>query len=213
MTPPRPTLESQRRETLAELEGLLGNREIGADEYRRRAEVARRATDEAELASVRAPGTSSTALQRPAPTAPISTDSRHSPDSRDDQTGFVFACLGGSMRTGAWEPPDTLYSLAFMGGVELDFREASLLEGRTDVVVLALMGGIKITVPDDIDVEVNGFGFMGAFEHVSRHSPGAERPLLRIRGVAIMGGVSIKVKPARGSTPARRLVERVRDLV
>jgi hypothetical protein len=131
----------------------------------------------------------------------------------DDETGFVVACLGGSLRNGAWEPPDTLYSLAFMGGIELDFREAALLEGRTDVVVLALMGGIKITVPDDIDVEVNGFGFMGGFEHVSRHSPDAGRPLLRIRGVAIMGGVTVKVKPARGSAPGKRLLERVKDLV
>jgi len=226
---PRPTLEDQRRETLALLEAQLGSRAIGENEYRRRAEVARRGRDETELAAVRPPQTSPisrispsspssrlapAAPQRPAPAPPGSKRSTpHSPDSPDDETGFVVACLGGSLRNGTWEPPATLYSLAFMGGVELDFREAALLEGRTDVVVLALMGGVKITVPDDIDVEVNGFGFMGGFEHISRHSPDAGRPLLRIRGGAIMGGVSVKVKPARGSSPAKRLAERVRKLV
>ena len=99
-----------------------------------------------------------------------------------------------------------------MGGVELDFREADLLD-ETDVVVFACMGGIKITVPDDIDVEVNGIGFMGGFEHVSRHEPDADRPRLRIRGLALMGGVSVKVKPAPGSSPGRRLLKRVKELV
>ncbi len=151
------------------------------------------------------------APQTPAVSAPSAALRPRDPQEDYDDTGFVVACLGGSLRNGPWEPPDTLYSLAFMGGVDLDFREAALLEGRTDVVVLAFMGGIKITVPDDIDVEVNGFGFMGAFEHVSHHSPEPGRPLLRIRGVAIMGGVSVKVKPARSASPAKRLLDRVRN--
>jgi hypothetical protein len=204
VTRPAPSLEDQRRATLAELEKLLGTQAIGAEEYRSRAEVARHARDEAELATVRP-----AALQRAAPKHPTPA----TPAALDNPTGFAVAFMGGSLRNGQWEPPDTLYALAFMGGVELDFREAALLEGTTDVVALALMGGIKITVPDDIDVEVNGFGFMGGFEHVSRHEPGGERPLLRIRGVAIMGGVSVKVKPAPGSTPGKRLAKRMRQLV
>jgi hypothetical protein len=132
---------------------------------------------------------------------------------RGDETGFVFACMGGSVRKGPWEPPETLYTLALMGGVELDFREAALLEGMTEVAVLAVMGGVKIVVPDDVDVEVNGIGIMGGFEHVSRHVPGEDRPLIRIKGLALMGGVEVKVKPAPGSTAVERLAKRVRNLV
>lgn len=200
-----PTLEELRKETLAELESALGSQTIGSEEYRQRAEVARRATDETELDSVRPPRRASAA---PSPSrAPSSAPGRRTSIPRlpaGDETGLVFACMGGSVRKGPWEPPETLYCLALMGGVELDFREAALLEGTTDVVVLALMGGTKIVVPDDVDVEVSGIGIMGGFEHVSNHAPGGIRPLIRIKGLALMGGVEVKVKPPRQSRTAKR---------
>ncbi len=202
-----PTLEELRKETLAELESALGTRSIGSEEYRRRAEVARRATDETELDSVRPLPAEQTRL----PTAERRVSLSSLP--RGDETGFVFACMGGSVRKGSWEPPETLYTLSLMGGVELDFREAALLEGMTEVTVLAVMGGVKIVVPDDVDVEVSGIGIMGGFEHVSRHVPGEDRPLIRIKGLALMGGVEVKVKPAPGSTAVKRLAKRVRNLV
>ncbi len=217
-------LEARRRETLAQLESLHGTRAIGAEEYRQRAEVARRAQDEAELESVRpareertttpspaqAPDWTRDAPRpaaAPAPRAPVAAS------SSDEETGFVFAMMGGSIRKGPWEPPETLYALAVMGGIELDFREAALLEGVTEVQILALMGGAKITIPDDVDVEVNGIGFMGGFDHVSHHGPGEDRPLIRIKGLAVMGGVSVKVKRAPGRGTMQRLAKRVRDLV
>lgn len=205
------TLESRRRETLAQLESLHGTRAIGAEEYRRRAEVARRAQDETELASV----SPSAREQSSVATGPrVSNAPAPLPATPEGGgVGFVFACMGGSVRKGPWEPPEILYALSLMGGIDLDFREAALLEGVTEVVILAVMGGVKITVPDDVDVEVNGIGLMGGFEHVSQHLPGMDRPLIRIKGLALMGGVSVKVKPPRGQSPVKRLANRVRDLV
>jgi ABC-type xylose transport system permease subunit len=104
--------------------------------------------------------------------------------------------LGGAERKGAWEPPARLDVIAIMGGVELDFTEADLLEGETVVEVLAIMGGVKIIVPGDIDIESgSGLGIMGGFASVShRADSDDDPPLLRIRGVALMGGVEIKFK-------------------
>ena len=81
-----------------------------------------------------------------------------------------------------------------MGGVELDFREADLLEGVTEVIILAVMGGVKFVVPPDLDVDANGFGLMGGFQSLSRRSGGRDAPMLRVKGLAVMGGVNIKVK-------------------
>ena len=67
------------------------------------------------------------------------------PESYED-VGRVIAVLGGSSRKGSWEPPARLRVPALMGGVELDFREANLLEGETVVDVLAVMGGVTITL-------------------------------------------------------------------
>ena len=54
----------------------------------------------------------------------------------EEESGTVVAFLGGSTRKGSWEPPALLRVLAFMGGVELDFREADLLEGETVLEIL-----------------------------------------------------------------------------
>jgi len=211
-------LEQERRETLAALDRLLDDRRIDEGEHRRRTEVARRALDETELAAVRpaeAPLAEAPRVEGPSPepglAAPTPATAPHGDPA--DERGYVFACMGGSVRKGPWEPPELLYAIACMGGIELDFRQAAMLEGVTEVQVFALMGGINITVPEDIDVEVNGFGFMGAFDHVSKHAPEPGRPLLRIKGLALMGGVSVKVKPQPGQSAGARLAKRFRELV
>jgi hypothetical protein len=200
------TLEQDRQETLSELDRLLSARQIDPDDHRQRTEVARHALDETELAAVRP------ALRDEAPTR-VPEPAELTPLSPSEERGTVFAFMGGSVRKGSWEPPETLQAFALMGGINLDFREAALLEGTTEVQVFALMGGIQITVPDDIDVEVNGFGFMGGFDHVSQHVPEPGRPLLRIKGLAVMGGVGVKVKPAPGSGRGKRLAKRFRELI
>jgi hypothetical protein len=63
-------------------------------------------------------------------------------------------------------------------------------------------------VPDDINVKVDGFGFMGAFEDRApgrRHIPGA--PTVRITGLAIMGGVEVKGPKRKKSQVLRELLD------
>ena len=225
-----PELEAQRRQTLAELESLHGTRAIGAEEYRQRAEVARRAQDEHELLAVRpSPAERATPAPPPAPPAPAAPpvtaaparEPSHprEPSPRDalppegEDVGTVFAVLGGAERKGPWEPPETLNAYAVLGGVELDFRFAALLEGVTEVNAVAVLGGVDITVPDDVDVEVNGIAVLGSFGHVSQHLPGGDRPLIRVSGVAILGSVEVKVKPMPSESTMDKLKQRVRELL
>lgn len=111
-----------------------------------------------------------------------------------DEEGRIVAILGGSSRSGYWEPPSRLKVRSMLGGVELDFREASLLEGETVVEVFAIMGGVEIIVPPDIDVRASGTGILGGFSSVSNRADEPDAPLLTIRGVALLGGVDIKLK-------------------
>ena len=112
----------------------------------------------------------------------------------DDDVDTVVAVMSGAVRKGQWEPAGRFRVLAVMGGVELDFRDADMLDGTTEVTVLAIMGGCKIVVPPDVAVDVNGSGFMGGFSHL-RHRPADQNaPLIRIKGLAVMGGVEVKVK-------------------
>lgn len=116
------------------------------------------------------------------------------PVDRDSQA-MVIAVMAGVERKGAWTPSETNYVVAVMGGSLLDFREARLPPGDTNIVVFAMMGGVEIIVPPGLRVESNGIGIMGAFEHTGNAGESAGRgPVLRISGLAMMGAVEIKVR-------------------
>lgn len=110
---------------------------------------------------------------------------------------FSIAIMSGARRKGRWVLPRSYVAVAIMGGVELDLREASFSEPEVTVCAYTLMGGIQITVPDDIEVDVSGFACMGGFDHHASGPgvPGA--PRVRVIGCAVMGGVEVKRKPLR----------------
>jgi len=85
-----------------------------------------------------------------------------------------------------------------MGGIELDLREAQFSEPEVTIHAYTVMGGIEITVPEDIDVDVSGIAFMGGFDH-NASGPGVPgAPRLRVIGFALMGGVDVRRKPPAG---------------
>jgi hypothetical protein len=100
-----------------------------------------------------------------------------------------------------------------MGGCEMDLREAQLAPGVTEIMVVAFMGGVEIVVPPWLQVEVSGIGIMGGFDHKQSappaHGPGA--PVVRISGLAMMGGASVSVRyPGESASDARRRVKQER---
>lgn len=107
---------------------------------------------------------------------------------------LVVAVMGGTERRGAWTPARNLYVTSVMGGTVLDFRNAHLDPGVTEVLVLAVMGGVEIIVPPGVHVESNGVGIMGGFGHLNydRQPVDNRAPVLRVSGLALMGGVEIK---------------------
>jgi hypothetical protein len=64
------------------------------------------------------------------------------------------------------------------------------------------MGGIEVTVPEGVEVEVTGLSFMGGrsvkLADVPRR-PGT--PIVRVRTFVLMGGVDIRSKPPRKQRP------------
>ncbi|MGI9038322.1 MAG: DUF1707 SHOCT-like domain-containing protein [Gemmatimonadota bacterium] len=124
--------------------------------------------------------------------------------------GFQIAILGGSDRKGSWVPPRKLDTFAFMGGTGLDFREARLGPGVTEVRVLAFMGGAEIIVPPGVTVETSGIGIMGGFDGHDQSVPTSDpsAPVIRIRGLAVMGSIEVKMMmPGETSRDARRRVK------
>jgi hypothetical protein len=121
--------------------------------------------------------------------------------------GFQIAVLSGSDRTGSWVVPQKLTTIAVMGGAELDFREARFGPGVTEVTILVVCGGVDVIVPPGLTVETTGFGLLGGFDSYSQTvvSDDPSAPVLRIRGLALMGGVEVKMMlPGETNRDARR---------
>jgi hypothetical protein len=93
-------------------------------------------------------------------------------------------------------------AFAFMGGVELDLRQARFGQREVTIQAYTFMGGVTIITGEDVEVDVSGFGFMGGFEH-GASGPGAPgAPRVRITGFAFMGGVDVRRRPLPGGRDA-----------
>jgi hypothetical protein len=110
-----------------------------------------------------------------------------------------FAMMSGVVRRGVWLVPKRIRAIAFMGGVELDLREAKLSPGVTEIRAVAVMGGVVVTVPPNVRLESDGFAFMGGFEDQLKGPASSDpnAPVVRLTGFAMMGGVEGRVR-ARG---------------
>lgn len=120
-------------------------------------------------------------------------------------SAFTLSVMGGSERTGQWLMAPTHTSITLMGGNALDLRDARLASHETTINAVAIMGGVDIIVPDDVRVIDDGVGIMGGFgieDHrsctVSVAELPADAPVIRVRGLALMGGVGI-TRAARGA--------------
>ena len=114
-----------------------------------------------------------------------------------------FAVMSETRRSGVWRVEDSHSAFAFMGSVVLDLREAVLTQHETCINASAVMAGVEILVPPHVLVIVEGVGVMGEYaESRSKVAAdtGPDSPVVRVRGVALMGSVTVKRKSAAGGS-------------
>jgi hypothetical protein len=201
---PAVPLQAKREQTIAVLCEHFSKDHLTLEEFERRLDAAHRVQTMPELVGL---------LQDlpvlATPTTPSSaTTSSNLPRvgaHTRDQQHFV-AVMSGVDKRGPWRPAQKTYCYAFMGGVQLDFRDALLPPGETEVTVIAMMGGAEIIVPPDLVVDCNGIAIMGGFDHRDEmHPRDPNAPILKVNGVAFMGGVEITVrKSGESAGDARR---------
>jgi hypothetical protein len=190
---------AEREQTIALLSDRFAHGELEMEEFEERVTLAHRAQAVDELAVLVADLSSPSSEPPPTQALEIATSA--------PERGEAVAIFGGTRRVGAWSVPRHMHVTAFFGGVELDLRNAQLPPGPIDMDVTAAFGGVHVIVPPSLAVEVHGTAIFGGFEQMDRASsaPDPDVPVVRIRGRAIFGGVSVDTRfPGESSWQAHR---------
>jgi len=182
--------DAQRHEVAELLREAAGDGRIDLRELDERLEATFAATTWADLVPITddlRPPPSTPVVPAPVPTRPGSV----APAERG------LAILSGFERSGAWTVPERLTLLCVLGRADLDLRQASYAADEVVITVHAIMGGASIVVGPRTRVIMEGTGVMGS--HVGPSGLVAAElddssPTLRVRGVAIWGGVSVERK-------------------
>lgn len=185
--------DTDREQVAERLREAAGHGRLTMDELDERLERAYAAKTYAELQPLTrdlpAPGTAA-----PLPAAASPTSAARVGGA---PTGprWSIAIMSGSTRRGRWVVPRRHTAFAFWGGIQIDLRDASFAEQETVIQASAIMGGIEIIAPPDVDVHVEGIGVMAGYDdttesHIDPPPPGA--PVVRVTGLAFWAGVDVK---------------------
>ena len=182
--------EPEMRASDAEREAVVGRLNVAAgegrltlDEFSQRLGGAYDATTRAELVPLIA--------DLPHAAAPGS-----SPAPSSSRRQWHIAPLGGMRRHGAWRVPSSTLAVTLIGGADLDLREAELEAPVVTVTKVSLIGGMRVTVPPGVNVEVSGFSVIGG-KRIEGASAPAGAPTLCLRAFSLIGGVRVLSQRSR----------------
>jgi hypothetical protein len=186
--------DADRERVASLLREAAGDGRLTMDELDERLDAVYAAKTYAELEPITHDLPDTGASYVPAPAEPGGAVRRY---GAEPTSHAAVAILGGFSRRGHWVMPKSFSAFLFMGGGEIDLREAQFTEPEVSIHVWAIMGGCEITVPEDATVRVTGIGVLGAFDHSDSGTGAPGGPVITVNGLALMGGVDVKRKPPK----------------
>lgn len=193
--PSRLRISDDDRHRVAEiLREAAGEGRLDLDELDQRLEAAYAARTYADLVPITADLPAHPQQAHPQQAA---APARTSPVVPGHATERHVAILGGLERKGVWVVPQRMSVFAMMGGADLDLREAQFAAPEVVITVNCFMGGAQITVGPHVNVVMEGTGIMGGYSGPGTRTPAEldeSSPTVRVRGVAVWGGVSVERK-------------------
>jgi uncharacterized protein DUF1707 len=115
----------------------------------------------------------------------------------------MVSVLSGISRTGAWQVPAEIRAVNVLGSTDLDLREAVLPAREITIRSVSILGGVQITVPPEMHVIDDGWALMGGREMPpdTAESAGQNATVLRLRGISILGGMTVRTGSGPGLGP------------
>jgi len=112
----------------------------------------------------------------------------------DSDTFALLASMSGVEFRSRARALSTGKATAFLGGIELDLRDAVIVDGAT-LQLRAVLGGISVIVPDGWRVEVRQRVVAGEVVNETEPDEAPEdAPVLIVDAAAQFGGIAIGVK-------------------
>lgn len=105
----------------------------------------------------------------------------------------LVGVFGGTEQRGRWRLPRRLRILAVFGGVSADLGSAQVEAPISTITVLAALGGVSLTAPTGVSVQLSGASLLGGKSDkrpVGPPLPGS--PIVHVRAYTLLGGVSIE---------------------
>lgn len=128
-------------------------------------------------------------------------------------TSWFVGIMSSAVRKGRWVLQPKSHALAVMGECVLDLREAEVAGSYSHIRAVAVMGSVRLIVPEGIDVDVNGIAIMGAKSlRISSARPLPGSPVIRVTALALMGEVSVVTKSPKGGSGLSDLRSELGDL-
>jgi len=110
-----------------------------------------------------------------------------------------LALVGSSKSSrGPWRSARKWRSVAIFGSTEVDFRQAQLPEGVTEVVLFSLFGANHLIVRSDMPVTITGLSLLGSRtmrRSLAKQMPPLTAKSLRVSGMNILGRLTVKDMP------------------
>jgi hypothetical protein len=207
--PARLRISDQDRQQVAEvLRQAAGEGRIDLDELDQRLDATFAAKTYADLVPITAdlpvPGPNRAPHQaiQPRPASPVVAGPAYASS---------IAVMSETKRSGAWQVGPTHAAFALMGSVVLDLRQALFSTREVVVNASTIMGSVDVVVNPFTHVICDGVGIMGDFSESRSKTPleaTPDSPVVRVKGLALMGAVNVKRKPMPGEGGGRILRRR-----
>lgn len=202
--PARLRISDDDRHKVAEvLRQAAGEGRIDLDELDQRLEATYQAKTYGELVPITADLPTAAAAKnvapRPQPTMPMGAAPSHASS---------ISVMSDTKRLGQWQVGSAHAAFSLMGSVTLDLREAAFETREVVINANAIMGEVTVIVNAHTAVVIDGFGVMGEYSEQRSKVPAqvtADSPVVRLRGMALMGAVHVQRKGPPGRSSRRQV--------
>lgn len=185
-------LEQERERTIELLSQHFAYDNISLDELERRIERVYKATSLQAVRDVVRDLPS--AVSVPAPVA------QAQPPVYVQEEARMVSIMGSTRRSGLWSPPRRLDLWSIMSETRLDFTQAQMASGVTEIHLRAIMTSVTVIVPRGVRVVVQTSNFMSDVgdEHTDPPAVGSGAPVIRIHGPVFMAELKVRVRTREG---------------